>query len=74
MSAAHERTFDDSEEVVVPRHPAPEVVPTPAGDDAAPPAAKGRLGRLALVLAVVAVEVAWLGVLGYAAWRLILLL
>ncbi|HEY0415697.1 MAG TPA: hypothetical protein VGC78_04870 [Gaiellaceae bacterium] len=70
MSAAHEKAFDDAPEASVPRRVA-EAVPAAAEPAPRP---KGRVARTVLVLAVIGVEVVWLGVLAYFAWQLILLL
>jgi len=74
MSAAGEETSAELPEVASPARPEPDAAPSEPEAGGAAPRAGGRLARLLLVVAVVAVEAAWLAAIAYGVWRLALLL
>jgi len=69
MAAASEKAYDE-----LPEQPAaasvPEVIAPDATSQMRP--RHGLAGRVAIVIVVVAVEAAWLALIGYAVWHLVL--
>jgi hypothetical protein len=73
MWAAREKPFEDTPELAELEPGDAEDAGAPEGEPAAEPQ-RGRLARIALLVAVVGIEGVWLAVLAYAAWQLVTLL
>ena len=69
MAAASEKAFDE-----LPERPAAAPVPESVAPAATPEVRRrhGLPGRVVVVIVVVAVEAAWLALIAYAVWHLVL--
>jgi hypothetical protein len=70
MWAAREKPFEDTPELAELQAGEPEDVGGAQAGDPSPEPTRGRLGRIALLVAVVGVEGVWLAFLVYGAWQL----